>query len=46
MEKTKVLVNLQGRTFRSEQEAVDFYGNRYSATVLEWCDVDDEGDVI
>lgn len=42
----KALINLQGVIFRTEQEAMDYYGERYATTTLEWVVIDDDGCII
>lgn len=39
------LINLQGQTF-TESQAKDFYGDRYEAAILEWVEVDEDGEVL
>ena len=41
----KVLINLSGMIFRSEQEAADYYGERYNSAILEWAEIDEDGEV-
>lgn len=42
----KVLINLQGFTFRTEQDAKDYYGERYPTAILAWVEIDKDGAVI
>ena len=42
----KVLINLQGIIFRSESAAKEFYGDRFESAILEWVEVDEDGDII
>ena len=39
------LINLQGQLF-TEQQARDYYGNRYETAILEWVEVDEDGEVL
>ncbi len=39
------LMNLQGQLF-TEQQARDYYGNRYETAILEWVEVDEDGEVL
>lgn len=41
----KMLMNLQGMTF-TEQNARDYYGNRFDTAQLVWVTVDEEGQVV
>ena len=41
----KMLINLQGMLF-TEQQAKDYYGERYETAILEWVEVDEDGDII
>lgn len=43
--KLKVLMNLQGMTF-TEQQARDYYGNRFDTAQLVWVTVDEDGQVV
>lgn len=45
MGKTQVIINLQGRIFRTEQDAIDFYGERYETAILEIVNTDDDGEI-
>jgi len=36
----KVLINLQGMVFKTEQAAKEYYGDRYDSAILEWIDND------
>jgi hypothetical protein len=42
----KALINLQGVIFRTEQAAKDYYGERYETAILEWVELDEDGEVI
>lgn len=39
------LMNLQGMLF-TEQEAKEYYGERYSSAILEVVEIDEDGEVI
>jgi hypothetical protein len=41
----KRLMNLQGMLF-TEQQAKDYYGDRYETAILEWVEVDEDGEVL
>ena len=41
----KVLINLQGMIFRSEQAAKEYYGARYISANLEWVEIDEDGEI-
>ncbi len=41
----KKLINLQGQLF-TEQQARDYYGERYESAILEWVQVDEDGELI
>ncbi len=38
-----VLINLQGMTFKTEEAAKEYYGDRYETAILEWTEIDDDG---
>jgi len=38
-------MNLQGQLF-TEQQARDYYGDRYETAILEWVEVDEDGEVL
>lgn len=39
------LMNLQGQLF-TEQQAREYYGDRYETAILEWVEVDEDGEVL
>lgn len=39
------LMNLQGQLF-TEQQAREYYGGRYATAILEWAEVDEDGEVL
>lgn len=39
------LMNLQGQLF-TEQQAREYYGDRYETAILEWVKVNEDGEVI
>lgn len=39
------LINIQGMIFRTEEAAKDYYGERYSTAILEWVEIDEDGEV-
>jgi hypothetical protein len=39
------LMNLQGQLF-TEQQAREHYGDRYETAILEWVEVDEDGEVL
>ncbi len=39
------LMNLQGQLF-TEQQAKEYYGERYETAILEWVEVDEGGEII
>ena len=41
----QVLLNLQGMTF-TEQQARDYYGDRFDTTLLVWVTIDEDGQVV
>jgi len=41
----KALINIQGMIFRTEQEAKEYYGDRYETAILDWVEVDEDGEV-
>lgn len=40
------LINLQGMIFRTEQDAKDYYGERYETAILEWVEIDEDGELV
>ena len=42
----KALINLQGVIFKSEELAKEYYGERYETAILEWVEIDEDGEVI
>lgn len=42
----KVLMNLQGWIFRTEQQAKEFYGDRFETAILEEVEIDEDSNVI
>ena len=42
----KALMNLQGLIFITEQQAKEFYGDRFETAILEEVEIDEDGDVI
>ena len=41
----QMMMNLQGQLF-TEQQAKEYYGNRFETAILEWVEVDEDGEVI
>lgn len=39
------LMNLQGQLF-TEQQAREYYGDRYETAILEWVEVDADGEAL
>jgi hypothetical protein len=44
--KMKALINLQGIIFKSEELAKEYYGERYETAILEWVEIDEDGEVV
>lgn len=40
------LINLQGMIFRTEEAAKEHYGERYETALLEWVEIDEDGEVV
>jgi hypothetical protein len=38
-------MNLQGQLF-TEEQAKEYYGDRFDTAILEWVEIDDEGEVL
>lgn len=41
----KALINTQGMIFRTKEAAKEYYGDRYETAILEWVDIDEDGEV-
>lgn len=41
----QMMMNLQGQLF-TEQQAKEYYGNRYETAIFELVEVDEDGEVI
>ena len=42
----KALINIQGMIFRNEEAAKEYYGERYETAILEWVEIDEDGEVV
>lgn len=42
----KALINIQGIIFKTEQDAKDYYGDKYKTAILEWVDLNEDGEVV
>jgi len=42
----KALINIQCVIFRSDSAAKEFYGDRFGSAILEWVEIDEDGDIV